>query len=88
MQDDQNTSRVKFDGTINLGNILMVLTVIFSVVWYVAQSEANVKTIEANMHQIDQSVKDVRRSVETLGNTMTRNVERLDRRIDGIRGNP
>lgn len=68
---------LKFDGTVSLGTIITIVSMLVGGIWFAAQSEARLR-------QIDVSVSEVKGSVDRLGAQVNANVERLDRRIDFI----
>lgn len=83
MSDDTADARrsIKFDGTISLGTVLTVISIVAGGVWFAGQSDAKLKNI-------DSSLTDVKASIDRLTIQTTNNIDRLDRRIDFLARQP
>lgn len=66
---------IKFDGTISLGTLLTVVSVVAGGIWFAAQSDLK-------LNQIDASLGEVKGSIDRLSIQTNNNIERIDRRID------
>jgi len=68
---------IKFDGTISLGTLITVTSIIAGGIWFAAQSDSKLKSIDGTLHE-------VKGSIERLSIQTNNNIERIDRRIDNM----
>lgn len=68
---------IKFDGTISLGTILSLGAILFGGTWFMAQQDSRGK-------EMDDKLSVVQNQVGHIADTLDKDVNRIDARIDGI----
>ena len=70
---------VRFDGTISVGTLLTLGTIIFGGIWALSDNNARLAAMDGKVSDLKSSITDISRTVE-------RQVTRLDGRIDSLEG--